>query len=137
MAEEMEASFDRGRSHSIILIAEGVQMDCMSWESRAWVLSQRLGEAFSHGRYKDIETRASVLGHLQRGGRPAPFDAILAAEFSEVAWNAVAQGKESGVTVMQNGEYKLVALWLAAGLRDRARTRLKRLDELHRDLSAW
>jgi len=135
MAAEMESSFDRGRSHSIILIAEGVQMDCMSWESRAWVLSQRLAEAFSHGPYRDIETRASVLGHLQRGGRPAPFDAILAAEFAEVALNSITQTTDSGVTVVQKGDYKLVPFGSAPSS-DRA-ARLRRLHALHFDLSGW
>lgn len=135
MAEEMEASFDRGRSHSIVLVAEGVRMDCQTWESRAWFLAQRLGEAFSRGRYKDIETRASVLGHLQRGGRPAPFDAILASQFAEVAWKAIAGGGESGITVLQSGEYKLVPFG-SPPPSDRA-GRLKRLHALHRDLSGW
>ncbi len=137
MAREMERSFDRGRSHSIILIAEGVKLDCMSWQSPAWVLAERLGREFgrSGGPYKDIETRASVLGHLQRGGRPAPFDAILAAEFAEVAWDAIDQGARSGITVLQNGEYKLVPFGSLPPCNPIER--LRRLHNLHKDLSGW
>ncbi|HUF62591.1 MAG TPA: ATP-dependent 6-phosphofructokinase [Verrucomicrobiales bacterium] len=137
MAREMVASFDRGRSHSIILIAEGVGMSCLSWESRAWALARQLRIEFERGggRYKDIETRASVLGHLQRGGRPAPFDAMLAAEFAEVAWEAIAQGRDSGITVLQNGEYKLVPFGSQPPSNRAAR--VERLHRLHKDLSAW
>lgn len=135
MAEEMEASFKRGRTHGIVLVAEGVKMDKQSWESGAWVVAAKLAEAFRHGSYKDIETRASVLGHLQRGGRPAPFDSILAAEFAEVAWNAIAAGKDSGITVLQNGDYKLVPFG-SPPVTDRA-ARLQRLHMQHQALSRW
>ncbi len=135
MAEEMETSFKRGRTHSIVLVAEGVKMDKQTWESPAWVVSAKLAEAFRHGPYKDIETRASVLGHLQRGGRPAPFDSILAAEFAEVAWHAIAAGKDSGITVLQNGEYKLVPIG-SPPASDRP-ARLQRLHLQHQALSSW
>jgi 6-phosphofructokinase 1 len=135
MAEEMEASFKRGRTHSIVLVAEGVKMDKQSWESPAWVVSAKLADTFRHGPYKDIETRASVLGHLQRGGRPAPFDSILAAEFAEVAWHAIAQGKDSGITVLQNSDYKLVPFGSPPAT-DRA-ARLQRLHLQHQALSRW
>lgn len=135
MAEEMETSFKRGRTHSIVLVAEGVKMDKQSWESGAWVVAAKLAEAFRHGPYKDIETRASVLGHLQRGGRPAPFDSILAAEFAEVAWHAIAQGKDSGITVLQNGAYKLVPFG-SSPVSERA-ARLQRLHLQHLALSRW
>ena len=135
MAEEMEASFKRGRTHSIVLVAEGVKMDKQTWESPAWVVSAKLAEAFRHGPYKDIETRASVLGHLQRGGRPAPFDSILAAEFAEVAWHAIAAGKDSGITVLQNGDYKLVPFG-SPPASDRP-ARLQRLHLQHQALSRW
>lgn len=135
MAKEIEASFRRGRTHGIVLVAEGVKMDKHSWESPAWVVSGRLAEAFRHGPYKDIETRATVLGHLQRGGRPAPFDAILAAEFAELSWNAIATGTDSGITVLQNGVFKLVPFGSPPHT-DR-QSQLFRLHRLHAALSAW
>jgi 6-phosphofructokinase 1 len=135
LAEEMEGALSHGRSHSIVLVAEGVQMDKHPWESPAWVVSSRLAEAFRHGPFKDIETRATVLGHLQRGGRPAPYDALLAAEFASVAWDAIAAGRQSGVTVLQNGEFKLVPFGSPPACDREAR--LKRLHLLHASLSAW
>lgn len=137
MAEEMEQSFERGRIHSIVLVAEGVKMDKHSWESPAWVVASKLTHHFSRsvGPYQDIEVRASVLGHLQRGGRPAASDAVLAAEFAEVAWLAIAETGGSGITVLQHGEVKLVPFGSPPSC-DRV-VRLQRLHRLQCDLSAW
>jgi len=41
----------------------------------------------------EIETRVVVLGHLQRGGTPSPFDRILASRFGVRAVDLIAQGK--------------------------------------------
>jgi 6-phosphofructokinase 1 len=38
------------------------------------------------------ETRATVLGHLQRGGSPTPFDRVLGTRFGAVAVHLVARG---------------------------------------------
>jgi 6-phosphofructokinase 1 len=43
-------------------------------------------------RLTGIETRYTVLGHLQRGGTPSPFDRILASEYGVHAADMVAQG---------------------------------------------
>ena len=49
----------------------------------AKAISRRLG----------IETRVTVLGHLQRGGIPTPFDRILATRFGTYAAEMLAQGR--------------------------------------------
>jgi 6-phosphofructokinase 1 len=38
------------------------------------------------------ETRATVLGHLQRGGSPSPFDRVLGTRFGAAAAHLVARG---------------------------------------------
>lgn len=137
MAAEMEQSFERGRIHSIVLVSEGVRMDKHSWESPAWIVASKLSHHLSRsaGPYHDIEVRASVLGHIQRGGRPAASDAVLAAEVAEVAWNAIAGSGASGVTALQQGECRLVP-YGSPSTCDRV-ARLRRLHLLQRDLSAW
>lgn len=49
-----------------------------------------------------IEARAMVLGHLQRGGRPNPYDRLLSTRFGAAAVEAVAAG-EFGVMVALQG----------------------------------
>lgn len=50
-----------------------------------------------------IETRHTILGHLQRGGSPSPFDRILASRFGFHAVKALVEGK-SGHMVGLRGE---------------------------------
>ncbi|MEE9225266.1 MAG: ATP-dependent 6-phosphofructokinase [Bacteroidota bacterium] len=40
-----------------------------------------------------LETRVAVLGHLQRGGTPSPFDRILATKFGSMATQLASEGK--------------------------------------------
>ncbi len=49
-----------------------------------------------------IETRVTVLGHLQRGGTPVPFDRILATRYGVAAINEVAKRNFGVVMCLQN-----------------------------------
>ncbi len=51
----------------------------------------------------DVETRVTVLGHLQRGGSPVPFDRILATRMGVCAVDLIAQGRWGEIAVLQNG----------------------------------
>ena len=46
-----------------------------------------------------IETRCTVLGHVQRGGPPVPEDRVLATEFGHAAVEALMQGKTNRLIV--------------------------------------
>ena len=67
MCEMVRAGREVGRRHSIILVAEGAQDrdgNPISSQYVRDVLSERLG----------VETRLTILGHVQRGGSPSAFD---------------------------------------------------------------
>ncbi|NOX60529.1 MAG: 6-phosphofructokinase [Chloroflexi bacterium] len=67
MCEVVQAGRDVGRRHSIVLVAEGAQDrngNPISSQYVRDVLSERLG----------VETRLTILGHVQRGGSPSAFD---------------------------------------------------------------
>lgn len=55
-----------------------------------------------------IECRVTVLGHVQRGGTPTPFDRILATRFSVKAMDLVAEEKYNHMVALQGN--KLVAV---------------------------
>ena len=57
VAEKIEQGIKRGKKHSIVMVAEG----CMSGQECADELMK----------YINIDTRVSVLGHIQRGGSPS------------------------------------------------------------------
>ncbi|OCS88349.1 6-phosphofructokinase [Caryophanon tenue] len=80
----LQRSADRGKKHSIIIVAEGV----MSGHTLANLLKEKAG----------IETRVSVLGHMQRGGSPTARDRVLASRFGARAVELLLEGK-AGVAV--------------------------------------
>lgn len=75
---------ERGKKHSIIIVAEGV--------GSGMEFGQRLKEA------TNMETRVTVLGHIQRGGSPTGADRVLASRLGAKAVDLLLEGK-SGVTV--------------------------------------
>jgi 6-phosphofructokinase 1 len=57
-----------------------------------------------------IETRVTVLGHLQRGGSPTPFDRILATRFGAAAVNFLAEGRYGEMVCLRTPEIRTVPL---------------------------
>lgn len=51
----------------------------------------------------DSEVRATVLGHVQRGGSPTPFDRVLATQFGNAAAQLVMQGTFNRMVTLQGG----------------------------------
>ncbi|MFO0966480.1 MAG: ATP-dependent 6-phosphofructokinase [Gemmataceae bacterium] len=73
--------------------------------SVAKAISQRLG----------METRVTVLGHLQRGGIPTPFDRILATRFGAHAAEMLAQGVYNAMVCLKGSEITSIPLEKVAG----------------------
>lgn len=83
----IRGSFDRGKTHSIIVLAEGAACN--------------LDRLIAHCRDNEPELatlRATRLGHIQRGGTPTAFDRILGSRFGHAAIECLRRG-ESGLLV--------------------------------------
>ena len=52
-----------------------------------------------------IETRATILGHLQRGGSPTAKDRVYASIMGAYAVDALMAGKSNRVVAYKHGEY--------------------------------
>jgi ATP-dependent phosphofructokinase / diphosphate-dependent phosphofructokinase len=88
-----------GDHSSIVVVAEGATA---SGGGRAVVgttpegyerlggIGNKVGDAI---RQTGLDVRVTVLGHLQRGGSPTPFDRLLATRFGVAAVNLIAEGK--------------------------------------------
>src|SRR5262249_469927 len=63
----------------------------------------------------EIDTRVTVLGHLQRGGVPTPFDRILATRFGTHAADMLAEGKYNRMVAMRGGSVTSVPIEEVAG----------------------
>jgi ATP-dependent phosphofructokinase / diphosphate-dependent phosphofructokinase len=71
-----------------------------------------------------IETRSTILGHVQRGGTPVAFDRVLATQFGHKAISMVATRDWNQVVVMKEGRTDMVPIEAVAG-----RQRLMEPDE--------
>ena len=102
----------RGRRFSIIVVAEGAKprggkmvvqriLKDSPDKVRLGGIGQQLVEMIEAG--ADVEARATVLGHVQRGGEPTPADRVLATRFGSLAADLAARGDFGRVTVLRNG----------------------------------
>ncbi len=64
-----------------------------------------------------LETRAMILGHLQRGGSPTFADRVLATQYGKAAADLAAKGRYNRVVALQGGKIVDVALSRVAGVR--------------------
>jgi 6-phosphofructokinase 1 len=63
----------------------------------------------------DKEVRVSVLGHIQRGGSPSPFDRILATRFGVAAVELIARGGFGRMVCLRNESIESVHIADAVG----------------------
>jgi 6-phosphofructokinase len=61
------------------------------------------------------EVRVSVLGHMQRGGSPSPYDRILATRFGVAGVDLIAEGGFGKMVCLQNGRIEAVEIAQAIG----------------------
>jgi len=80
-----------GKYFTIVVVAEGVKYPLDFPERRRGsTIGNLIGDALATGAKKEV--RVSVLGHIQRGGTPSPFDRILATRFGVAAVDLIAAG---------------------------------------------
>ncbi len=81
----------RGKKHHIIINAEGI--------GHSTSMARRIEAATG------METRATILGHLQRGGSPTCRDRVYGSMMGAMAADLLVQGKTNRVVAFKNGEY--------------------------------
>ena len=99
LCDKLHYSRKRGKTHSLIILAEGVMA--------AHELADQLLDT---GGY---DSRISVLGHIQRGGSPTAFDAVLASQMGATALQGLAEGQSGVMAAYRRGGMELVPLSLA------------------------
>ena len=89
--EKIIENMKKGKKHYIIVNAEGV--------GHSSSMAKRIEEATG------IETRATILGHMQRGGSPSCKDRVYASMMGSMAVDLLAEGKTNRVVAYKNGEF--------------------------------
>ncbi|MBE5889916.1 MAG: 6-phosphofructokinase [Lachnospiraceae bacterium] len=80
-----------GKQHFIIINAEGV--------GHSQSMAKRIEEATG------VETRATILGHMQRGGSPTCKDRVYATTMGAMAVDLLCEGKTNRVIAHSHGEF--------------------------------
>lgn len=88
VSEKILRGMERGKKHSIILVAEGVGSALEVSEA----IEKRIG----------YDTRVTILGHIQRGGTPTAFDRVLASRMGAKAVELLLEGSSNQMVAIQN-----------------------------------
>jgi 6-phosphofructokinase 1 len=105
IAQQLQASRDRGKSHAIVVVAEGAAHGVDELSSYFHEHQERLR----------LDLRVTRLGHVQRGGAPGVYDRMLATRFGCAAIERLAAGEIGVLVGLRNGSISTVPLAAAAG----------------------
>ena len=98
LARFMERGIRKSKRSCIVIVSESPKCGAMYYADRV------------HKEFPDYDVRVSILGHLQRGGRPSARDRILASCTGVGAIEAIMQGQRNIMVGVRNNEVVYVPL---------------------------
>lgn len=124
VARKINGRRAQGKKFSIVVVAEGAKeeggelaVQRVIKESfdpiRLGGIGHRVGEALE--KLTGMETRVTVLGHLQRGGSPTPFDRILGTRYGAAAVRLVRKGQFGRMVCLKGSRIESVPYEAALG----------------------
>ncbi len=137
VCEAVKKNTNNGKKYTIVAVSEGSKpkdgeifvrkIVANSPESvRLGGISNKIAEEIEER--LDIETRATVLGHIQRGGDTSAYDRILSTRYGVKAMELAVEGKFGVMVAMKNGEVTYSTLEDVIGQAEIARTKTVPLD---------
>lgn len=96
VVERLKRGLSREKRHSIIIVAEGV--------GSAYKVSEEIEKRIG------LDTRVTVLGHIQRGGTPTAVDRIIASKMGGMAVQLLKEGKSNLMTGVVGNKMVTVSL---------------------------
>jgi len=122
VAESIRQRHERGRYFSIVVVAEGAKFAAQS--DGAPIVQDMGKDEFGHAKLGGIanilareiekrtgfETRAVVLGHIQRGGSPSAFDRVLASRYGLGAIDMVHRGEFGCMAALRSNKIVSIPL---------------------------
>jgi len=110
--------YEQGAGFSIVVVAEGAspvggEMSVIKRGEDGYVLrlggiGNKVGEEIAAR--TNVDVRVTVLGHIQRGGSPVPFDRSLATRFGVAACDLAAKQQFGQMVCLKGGEIQSVSL---------------------------
>lgn len=105
IAQTVADAYVRGKGHCILVIAEGWKPGTQAVAEYLEARTEELG----------FDVRVTVLGHVQRGGRPTVFDRVLATRMGAFAASSLLGGESGKMVGLQGNSLVLVPLKEAVG----------------------
>ncbi len=105
VAAQVRAAYERGKSHAIVVVAEGARHNADALAGYFREHQARLG----------FELRVTKLGHIQRGGAPGVFDRIVATELGAAAIDHLSAGRHGTLLGIADGKVSSMELSAVAG----------------------
>ena len=104
---ELDKSIQNKKTNKLVIVSEG----------------NKLGDTFFirdkvRERFPELESKVTILGHLQRGGAPSCLDRILASQLGVAAVEGLLDGQSDVMVGMQNG--KLATTFLQKAINNKA-----------------
>jgi ATP-dependent phosphofructokinase / diphosphate-dependent phosphofructokinase len=127
VADSLRQRHARGRYFSIVVVAEGAKFSSQAGQGNP-VLQDMGKDEFGHAKLGGIanilareiekrtgfETRAVILGHIQRGGSPSAFDRVLATRYGLGAIDMVHRGEFGCMAALRSN--KIVSITLSEAI---------------------
>lgn len=98
LARFMERGIRKSKRSCIVIVSESPQCGALFYADRV------------RKEFPEYDVRVSILGHLQRGGRPSAHDRILASRTGVGAIEAIVQGQRNVMVGVRNNEIVYVPL---------------------------
>jgi len=115
----LESGWNRRKSSMIVIVAEGDDA------GGAFEVARKVGE-----RFKQYDTKVSILGHIQRGGSPTCMDRVLAGRLGVAAVEALKEGKSGFAAGVLHRETVLIPFEQAIKHNTELNANLLRLAEI-------
>jgi 6-phosphofructokinase 1 len=118
VCKKILSRYEQGSRFSIVVVAEGAkpvggEMSVMKRSETGYIerlggIGNKVGEEII--RCTKMDVRVTVLGHIQRGGSPTPFDRNLATRFGVAAIDLAAQKRFGEMVCLKGTEIRSVSL---------------------------
>jgi 6-phosphofructokinase 1 len=105
IAQQLQASRQRGKSHAIVVVAEGARHGVDALSNYFRDQRQQLG----------LDLRITRLGHVQRGGAPGVYDRMLATRLGAASIEALLAAQTGVLVGLRRGAIAMTPLSEIAG----------------------
>ena len=120
VAQGLRMAYERGKSHAIVVVAEGARYNAEAMADHFRRHQDQIG----------FELRMTVLGHVQRGGTPTPFDRLLGTRSGALAVELLVQGRFGYVAGWVGGRVDALPMEQVVGRRKPLDLHLMQLAEV-------